>query len=268
MRKLKFTLFAVAAMAAVTFTSCDKDNDNNPPVPPYDLRIVGFENEELPTEGYVVKADYAYTEKGLTFDQTYTDWGGGVTSWSGFAVSGNKDKETAGVANQCSVYGSGGAEGSSQFAVSSIWGTSDFSFAEGEAYEIEYAYFTNSTYAYLAIKNGDDGNGDSALVTAFSSDGDGGKGDWFRLTLTGYDAAGVKTGEKEVYLADYRDPKTAFIMTEWTKVDLLSLGKVNKVTCALWSTDTVDYGDGVDYMNTPAYFCIDNVAYREYKVTE
>ena len=102
-------------------------------------------------------------------------------------------------------------------------------------------YITNSAYAYNSLTGGD------SYAKKF------GKGDWFKLTITGYDAAGEVTGTKDFYLADLRDPSKAYIINDWRYVDLSGLGKVSKLGFALSSTDNGDYG-----MNTPAYFCFDN----------
>ncbi len=263
MRKSKFTLLAALALSAVAFTSCDK---NEPETPDYDLHIIGFEDAALPADGYELKDDSAYSEKGLDFSYSYSEdsyeWEGetiSYVSWDGFAVSELTDKTTPGKKNEFSVYNTGGAGGSSQFAVvfySSWSGPAECSFAAGEEREIEYAYITNSTYAYLAVK---DGNDDYGAVTAFAD------GDWFKLTITGYGANGNKTSAIDFYLADYRNGKS-IVISDWTKVVLTSLGKVNKVTFELSSTDNSEY-NGEESMNTPSYFCIDNIAYREY-VTE
>ena len=102
-------------------------------------------------------------------------------------------------------------------------------------------YVTNSSYAYNSMNGGD------SFAKKF------GKGDWFKLTVTGYDAAGEVTGTKDFYLADLRDPSKAYIINDWRYVDLSGLGKVSKLGFELSSTDNGDYG-----MNTPAYFCFDN----------
>ena len=102
-------------------------------------------------------------------------------------------------------------------------------------------YITNSSYAYNSMNGGD------SFAKKF------GKGDWFKLTITGYDAAGEVTGTKDFYLADLRDPSKAYIINDWRYVDLSGLGKVSKLGFELSSTDNGDYG-----MNTPAYFCFDN----------
>ncbi|MBR6128412.1 MAG: DUF4465 domain-containing protein, partial [Bacteroidaceae bacterium] len=102
-------------------------------------------------------------------------------------------------------------------------------------------YITNSSYAYDSMTNGDG----SAKKFA--------KGDWFKLTITGYDAEDNETGSKEYYLADLRDEAKAFIINDWRYVDLSCLGQVAKLGFALSSSDNGAYG-----MNTPAYFCFDN----------
>ena len=101
-------------------------------------------------------------------------------------------------------------------------------------------YITNSSYAYNSMC----GDGTAKKFE---------KGDWFKLTITGYDANNEVTGTKEFYLADLRDETTAYIINDWRYVDLSGLGKVAKLGFELSSTDNGDYG-----MNTPAYFCFDN----------
>ena len=102
-------------------------------------------------------------------------------------------------------------------------------------------FITNSSYAYTSMMNGE------GFAKKFA------KGDWFLLTITGYDADDQVTGTKEYYLADLRDPATAFVINDWRYVDLSGLGAVSKIGFALTSSDTGTYG-----MNTPAYFCFDN----------
>jgi hypothetical protein len=107
--------------------------------------------------------------------------------------------------------------------------------------EVPGFYITNSSYAHSSMSNGD------GFAKKF------GKGDWFKLTITGYDANDVETGTKEYYLADLRDADKAYIINDWRYVDLSGLGKVKKLGFELSSSDNGDYG-----MNTPAYFCFDN----------
>ncbi len=102
-------------------------------------------------------------------------------------------------------------------------------------------YITNSAYAYNSLTGGD------SFTKKF------GLGDWFKLTIIGFDANGQATGTKEYYLADLREADKAYIINDWRYVDLSGLGKVKKIAFELTSTDNGDYG-----MNTPAYFCFDD----------
>jgi len=176
---------------------------------------------------------------------TYEFWNGGI------AISQWNDMTTEGFTNQCSVFyednatGDGGYDGSKTFAVNN--GNGEVSFDDG-ATEATFYYFwvTNSTYAALSMQNGD------AVGKKF------GTGDWFKLTVNAFDKNGTATGTAvEFYLADFRTATSPGIVTEWTKVDLTPLGNnVHTIKFGLESTDTGDWG-----MNTPAYFCFDNLAF-------
>lgn len=179
--------------------------------------------------------------------------------WSGGLVpSIYNNMEMEGFQNQCSVFykdpatGFGGYAGSKAFIVAYCstmgGGTSKMNFktADKEAV-IDHAYITNNTYAYFSLLKGD------GFAHAHTYENK----DWFKVTFVGYDKADVKTGEVELYLSDFRTPTSPGILTDWTKVDLSSLGKVHKITFVMSSTD----GDGY-WMNTPAYFCMDNIVVR------
>lgn len=102
----------------------------------------------------------------------------------------------------------------------------------------EYAYITNTAYAVKSMTEGD----------TFSKKFD--ETDWLKLTIIGLDNEDKKTGEPvEFYLA-----KDGNIVTEWTKVDLTSLGVCSHIRFTMDSSDK-SYG----YMNTPAYFALDNM---------
>jgi hypothetical protein len=82
---------------------------------------------------------------------------------------------------------------------------------------ISGAYFTNTTFAYLAMMNG------RFFVPAFDA------GDWQMITITGIDADGnYTTNTVDFYLADYTsaDPNDWYIVDEWTWVDMTSLGEI------------------------------------------
>jgi hypothetical protein len=182
--------------------------------------------------------------------------------WGGAAISQFNDMTTPGDNNQCSVYysdpvtGKGGYKGSETFAVTYLGFSGmlpEVSFlndAKGTDYEcvFDHFYVTNNTYAALSMRDGD------ALAKKFNYT----DGDWYKLTVKGYDKAGTLTGTVEFYLADFRTPTSPGIITEWTPVDLTPLGKVAAIKFDLQSTDGVGFN-----MKTPAYFCFDNLAIKQ-----
>ncbi|MDR2888157.1 MAG: DUF4988 and DUF4465 domain-containing protein [Bacteroidales bacterium] len=177
----------------------------------------------------------------------YNYWNGGI------AISQWNNITAASYTNQCSAYysdattGRGGYGGSATFAVNNGSGT--VSFADG-ATECTFDHFhvTNSTYAALSMMNGD------GYARKFET------GDWFRLVITAEDKDGAPTGTPvEFYLADFRTGASPGILTEWAMVDLTPLGShVHALKFDLQSTDNSVYG-----MNTPAYFCFDNLALKK-----
>lgn len=239
MKSLRFFAFLLAAVATFTFSSCSNDDDD-------DVTVIDFESIELPEKGYV--DDLKFISNTLTFSNTFTDWGNGVTSWYGFAYSNCIDKTTKGWTNQYSVFGDGGYK-SKQFAIAyyaSFEGTvaPNFQFANQEEKVLENVMITNGTYAVLAIQEGE------SPAKKFEKD------DWFKVIFTGYKADGTKIEKPvEFFLADFRNGKTDICKT-WQEVNLKPLGKVNKVTITFDSSDKS--GDG---LNTPAYVCIDNLTY-------
>ena len=237
-------------MATLIMTGCKKDDVKE------DLYVIDFESSSiLPFVATahggsgVYDGGYVDAVSGLKMPASVNiDWG----SWSGVAISQFNDMVTEGWANQLSVYysnattGFGGFGGSKTFAVVNS-GTVSFEDGVTEC-TFDHFWVTNSTYAVLSMKNGDD------FAKKF------GLGDWFKLSIEAYDKNDVKTGTTvEFYLADFRTATSPGIITEWRKVDLRPLGnKVHTIKFTLDSSDVGDWG-----MNTPAYFCFDNLAIKK-----
>ena len=106
---------------------------------------------------------------------------------------------------------------------------------------IDHMYVNNSTYALSCYM---DGHGLTAKI---------GPEDWVKIVAIGYDAEGNETGRAEIYLCN--GPEN--IVTEWTKWDLTSLGKVAKVDFNITGSSDNGYG-----FSQPAYFAYDDVAVR------
>ena len=188
------------------------------------------------------------------FMMIHEAWGA-VDFWNGgIAISQWNDMTTEGFVNQLSVYNSGGYGGSKTFSVVNrgFDNPPAISFNDGET-ECTFDHFwvANSAYAALSMMNGD---GFGAKIFSYDDE------DWFKLTITAFDKDENPTGTPvEFYLADFRTSTSPGIITDWTKVDLTPLGnKVHTVKFDVQSSDVGDWG-----MNTPAYFCFDNLAIRK-----
>jgi hypothetical protein len=170
-------------------------------------------------------------------------------AWSGFTYSNMKDSTTPGWANQYSAITASGYNGSSNYAVADEYGNAKVLLtgsAKGKL--VNGFYVTNTTYAYLSMRDGD----------AFSKKFGGATGtdpDWFKLTAKGWLNGTLKNASVEFYLADFRsaDSTQDYIVRDWRWVSLQPLGNVDSIQFFLSSSDTGQWG-----MNTPAYFCIDN----------
>ena len=80
--------------------------------------------------------------------------------------------------------------------------------------------------------------------------------DFLKLTAVGKNG-NTETGSVDFYLADYRSDYSCddYIVTDWSWMDLSSLGEVSSIEFSLSSSDNGDYG-----MNTPTYFCLDGLS--------
>ena len=182
------------------------------------------------------------------------DYGFGLyDAWSGFAYSRSQDDSTAGFENQYGAITAGGAFDSENYGILYLMYGSDTLWLKEPAM-LDSVFLTNGTYPYLAMRDGD----------MFSKKFGGESGDdpdWFLLSITGLRNNEV-TDTVEFYLADYRDSNNEndYIVDEWTKVDLSVLDTVDRLKMSLSSSDVGDFG-----MNTPAYFCMDNLSGADFE---
>lgn len=243
MKKFLSLAFALCVFGMVA-VSCEDDDDAANP-----LLVVDFESVELPENGY---ADEVYvSDLGVTFENNHANWG------SYFAVSSCTDTVTAGYTNEASIFGTGGANGSKKFAVfyhsayagdaATISLSADA--AKATSFAPRSACFALTTYAALALRDGNDGYlGDAVKLK---------KDGFFCVDIKGL-YGGEATGSVKVYLADWRGEKPYF-MTEWTNVDLSALGKVDHVEFTVSGSKDLygDYG-----FNAPAYGAMDDFAFQ------
>jgi hypothetical protein len=186
------------------------------------------------------------------FNNTFNaDW----QSWSGWAWSTMTDVTTPGYENQYSAIAGEGEAGSLAYGIAydaTSFGDPPATVTLAKAgLRLAGMYVTNTTWAYLSMKNGD------AVAKKFGG-ADGLDPDWFLVTMTGLDQEGAETGKVEFYLADLREEGTEkdYIIDSWTWVDLTPLGEAaSAIRFSFSSSDVGQYG-----MNTPAYVAVDSIA--------
>jgi hypothetical protein len=229
----KQSTLALVALGLLLLSSCNDDK--------FTTETIDFQSVELESETFWNGSDGSggITLNMATFNNSYNaDW----AAWSGFAISNVTDTATAGWTNQYSAYIASGPNANNNYAVSYVAGT-EANITFTSEVNLRSVKITNSTYAYLSILNGDEYN------RKFED------GDWFLLTIVGHNSEDEILGQETFYLADFRN-SASLIVDDWTKVDLSSLKGVTKIVFHLSSSDNGDWG-----MNTPAYFCMDDLVY-------
>ena len=245
---LSFALMALTM--GFVFVSCDNEKDD---VKSYTLSMsLNKADSVYLGSDTTVKAGYYYRQD-ITVDpfvltHSFGAWGFG----EGFTYTNGTDKTTPGYMNLSAITGKG-VKTNAYFTVNAGgYNTlAEISFKGDKAYKAKECYVTNSTYAYLAIKDQNDGN-PTPMVKQWTKD------DKFTLTITGYNGK-EKTASVEFLLADGLN-----IVDSWQQIDLSKLGTVTKIEFSLSTTDMVSYDGGITYYaNTPLYFCIDQLTVTE-----
>lgn len=226
MKKIK--LLAILFVAALTIVSCTEDSNVK-------TTLIDFEDVTLSEEGFT---SATFTTKGITFEHKENYWEGGI------AVSSHINTENGEYTNQYSVIAGSGAFDSKKFAV--VYAPAEIIASQNENghFKAKSIYLTNSTYAYLTMKNG------NMFSDKF------GENDWFKVIITGY-LNNTKTANVEYYLADFRNGKS-FISNTWEKLDISKLGEVDKLTFSFEGSDVGEWG-----LNTPSYVCFDNLEFSQ-----
>ncbi len=231
---ISFLSFMFIALVASIIVSCTKD----------DLikETINFQNVLLSPNSYWNGSDGSGPIKigSATFNNLYIDnW----DYWEGFSLSNMVDITSPGWSNQYSAYLVNGGD---------IFNIYSISYVNDESSTISFkhnvnlisAKITNSTYTYFSILNGNE------YAKKFE------EGDWFKLTIVGFDHQEEEKEREEFYLADFRLPNS-YIVDNWTKISLKNIKGVRKIIFYLDSTDEGDWG-----MNTPAYFCLDDLVFE------
>jgi hypothetical protein len=210
--------------------------------------IATFENPTLEPDSYWNGSDGSggFASGGAFFKNSYNvEW----EFWDGFAYSNRTNVHAAGMDGQYNAITGIGQGKSATYGVAFVGWEEPPAITLSTAQILQGLYVTNGNFAYYAMLDG------SSPAKKFGGE-TGDDPDWFKLSITGKDAAGATTGTVDFYLADFRfaDKEQDYIVNTWQFVDLTPLGEVKTLLFALDSSDTGLFG-----INTPGYFCVDTV---------
>ena len=231
--------FLFVAALALTFAACEPKGDVE------DKTIATFEEAAITPDStesvFHLAQTGAFTSGNFEFMQevSVSDWG---TYYFGNLVSNKTDNKFESFLD-AEKSQKGGAYAGKNFLV---W-TSSYVGADGiklkQAAKVPGMYVCNTAYAYNSITKGDEFAGEP-----FGDD------DWFLLTIGGSLEGKAVNTTVEFYLAKGKN-----VVSDWTYVDLSPLGKVDALSFALTGSRT----DPMYGLNTPAYFCIDNLGAKK-----
>ncbi|MBK7761959.1 MAG: DUF4465 domain-containing protein [Bacteroidetes bacterium] len=174
--------------------------------------------------------------------------------WSGWAYSSENDTTSLSYAtNDCAAIAGKGHNNSEKYGVAYLSFTPELnSITFNVDVKVMQMYVTNTTIAYRAMENGNFPAKKFGGTT-------GNDPDFFRLDIRGWKNGLPSTSANDtvhVYLADFRDSNNAndYIVKDWKLVDLSILNVVDSLSYHLVGSDTGSFG-----LNTPAYFCVDDM---------
>ena len=226
------------ALSFGVFVSCNKDDEEV---------WIDFQSVDIPADpGYVHNAgggpDGVFTEGIISFPNHYD---AEYDSWSGFAYSMVRDVETNSNMN-FGVYVANDPP-TNKYMIASVYDPDDdysnnVSITFSKPVKDLSFDVANATYAALTMKNG----GIVFFTEPFTDD------DWFMLTITATNSKNEQLSSQTFKLADGTK-----IVDKWTRINIAGEGIV-KLQFSLDSSDV----DPVLGINTPAYFCIDNIKAR------
>lgn len=213
--------------------------------------VADFENLTLPPntffwDGQSNPLGFSF-QSGAALFPNYFDTAFGGFWTQGWAYSTVNDSSTAGFTNLFATRAYTGFGGSGNYALGQqgskiqLLGPAAGKIASG-------FYVSNTTYAYLSMRDGD------AFAKKFGGS-TGNDPDFFLLQISGWFQGQPTTDTVDFYLADFRfhDNNLDYIVGDWTWVDLTALGNVDSLQFDLSSSDNAG-----GWMNTPAFFAIDN----------
>ena len=197
-----------------------------------------------------------FASGGMYFPNNYDTAFGGY--WvDGFAYSSIIDSTTSGFTNLYAAKPASGYNASANYAVVQQNAVARLNNVV-PTMVIHGFYVTNGTYAFNSMRDGDTFARKFGDTTGTNSGlPQGAYPDYFKLTVKSYVGGQLGSDSVEFYLADYRfsNDSLDYIVNTWEWVDCAILGVFDSLKFTLSSSDNGAFG-----MNTPAFFCIDNLS--------
>ena len=213
-----------------------------------------FNSLSLDSNGYYNGSDGSggFYDEGLFFKNEYTPQ---FMSWVGWSYAARFDTLTAGFTNQYSTAAGQGVSDipEEKFALAYVLDAAIIRRTSLEPFSPRSVFFTNNTFAYLSMKNGD----------SFSKKFGGSTGndpDFFKIIIRGF-RNGQTADTTSFYLADFRFTNNSqdYIIKDWTSFNFpasFQSALFDSLTFELASSDVGAFG-----INTPTYFCLDEFEY-------
>jgi hypothetical protein len=194
-----------------------------------------------------------FVSGGMYFPNQYSGY------WAnGFAYSSVIDSVTSGYTNLYAAKPASGFNGSNNYAVVQPYPQAVARLNNVVPTMVIHGFYvTNGTYAYNSMRDGDAFARKFGDTTGTNSGlPQGSYPDYFKLTVKSYIAGQLSNDSVEFYLADFRfaNDSLDYILDTWEWVDCSVFQVFDSLKFTLSSSDNGAFG-----MNTPAFFCIDNM---------
>lgn len=215
--------------------------------------ISDFENIAVPENSYIKNAgpEGAFSSGAMALPNMYTD-AGSFDFWEGWVISNVMDTLTPGFTNEGASWAGSGYLSTNYAVCYSISAVTLKLMSGYTSSIIEGMYVSNSSYAALAMRDGD------SFAKKFGGE-TGNDPDYFYISIKKWLNGTLSPDSLNFYLADYRftDNSDDYILKDWTWLELKSLGEVDSLRIEFFSSDTGSFG-----INTPTYLCVDDITVR------